>query len=125
LIGVFRDVDISNRAITYIEFKADSTAILKKINLRQNDTTKKAFALNGQWKMNKDTVILDFGRVLQDSHLYYNNEPQIKLLVKNSNALYNRRSPNGKFITDSILKKANKLVRLRPEFLYEYSDLPD
>lgn len=125
LIGVYRDVDISNRAITYIEFKADSTAILKKINLNKNDTTKKTFSFNGQWTINKDTIILDFGRVLLNSSLYYRNEPQIKLLVKDSNALYSRRGRNGKFIRDSILKKVYKLVRLRPEFLYEYNDLRD
>jgi hypothetical protein len=125
LIGVFMDVDISNHTITYIEFKANSSAILKKTNFRKNDATENAFVVNGRWKMNNDTVTLDFGKVLPDCNLYYSNESKIKLLVKDNDSLYSRRHKNGEFVKDGLLKRANKIVRLRPEFLSEYNDLPD
>jgi hypothetical protein len=125
IVGVFREVDMYNNVITYIEFKADSTAIVKKTNLKKTDTTERAFVAKGYWKLNKDTVILDFGNVLQDHRLYHGNEVPIIMFIKNNSALYSRRYENGKFVKDGLLKKAYKLVRLRPELFYEYNNLPD
>ena len=120
LVGVFRDIDPI--AITYVEFKADSTVIVKRL-LMDSFETKRAFIDSGTWRMVKDSVVLNLTCGLEDRHSFSIRHKQLVYLIKNENALYTHRYKTGKFATDGIFKHARKLSRLQERFLPEYRNL--
>ena len=120
LVGIFRNINAL--AFTYVEFKADSTVIVKTL-LRDSFKTKRAFIDSGTWRIVNDSVFLKLTSSFGDRHSLVTKHNQLVYLIKNKNALYTNRYKKGKFVTDGIFRKARKLIRLQERFLAEYSRL--
>ncbi len=119
IVGVFRSIDkISS---TYVEFRTDSTVIVKTL-LWDSFETKRAFIDSGTWRLVNDTAFLNLA-TNRDDRPTFAKHTQLVYLIKNKNALYTHRYRNGKFATDKLFKKARKLFRLHERFLGEYSIL--
>ena len=122
IVGVFRDIGIGEQAVTYVEFKNDSTVILKRLPLGNPSDAKSIVTQSGIWRTIGDTVIINitpYSKSTQDSI-----PAQLIYLIKNEDVLYTRRFNTGKFVKDGPFSKVKgRLVRLPQEFLEEYTNL--
>jgi hypothetical protein len=127
MVGIFRDINIKEHMVTYIELNADSTAKLKRVFLADSLAGNKVFIENGHWKTVNDTVVLTFEPTYQSSHLQVDSENQLLFLIKSQNELYTYRNTNGEFVKDNLVmgRKAKKIVRLPKQLEYEYYNLKD